>query len=62
MIPDIVMSPLGFPSRMTMGKLLEILMGKAVGLSGSLDDGLEDDCFDGWVPQVAKSQCFVVFE
>jgi DNA-directed RNA polymerase III subunit RPC2 len=47
MIPDIVMSPLGFPSRMTMGKLLEILIGKAVCMSGVLDDGLEDDCFDG---------------
>lgn len=47
MIPDIVMSPLGFPSRMTMGKLLEILIGKAVCLSGDLEAGLDEQEFEG---------------
>ena len=45
MVPDIVMSPLGFPSRMTMGKLLEILMGKAVCVSGQA--ALDDQNFEG---------------
>jgi DNA-directed RNA polymerase III subunit RPC2 len=38
-IPDIVMNPHGFPSRMTVGKMIELLAGKAGVLSGSLQDG-----------------------
>ena len=39
MIPDIVMNPHGFPSRMTVGKMIELLAGKAGVLSGALQYG-----------------------
>jgi DNA-directed RNA polymerase beta subunit len=42
LIPDIVMSPLGF-SRMTMGKIMELLCGKAVALTGEFLDELADN-------------------
>jgi DNA-directed RNA polymerase III subunit RPC2 len=38
-VPDIVMNPHGFPSRMTVGKLLELLAGKAACLNGDIRDG-----------------------
>jgi len=34
MVPDLIMNPHGFPSRMTVGKLMELLSGKA-----ALQDG-----------------------
>jgi DNA-directed RNA polymerase III subunit RPC2 len=37
--PDIVMNPHGFPSRMTVGKMIELLAGKAGVLSGKLQYG-----------------------
>ncbi|KAF2182700.1 beta and beta-prime subunits of DNA dependent RNA-polymerase [Zopfia rhizophila CBS 207.26] len=37
--PDIIMNPHGFPSRMTVGKMLELLSGKAGVLDGSLQYG-----------------------
>lgn len=37
--PDIIMNPHGFPSRMTVGKMIELLSGKAGVLEGSLKDG-----------------------
>lgn len=49
MIPDIIMSPLGFTSRMTMGKMMEILGAKAACLSGDLDDSFDDQSFTGSV-------------
>ena len=46
MVPDIVMTPWGFPSRMTMGKLLEILLGKAVCVTGDIMQGIDEQFFD----------------
>ncbi|KAF5094949.1 hypothetical protein D0Z00_003324 [Geotrichum galactomycetum] len=42
--PDIIMNPHGFPSRMTVGKMIELVSGKAGVLSGSLQYGT---CFGG---------------
>ena len=42
--PDIIMNPHGFPSRMTVGKLLELVAGKAGVLSGQHGYGT---CFGG---------------
>ena len=38
-VPDIIMNPHGFPSRMTVGKMLELVSGKAGVLDGSLQYG-----------------------
>ncbi|KAF2734046.1 beta and beta-prime subunits of DNA dependent RNA-polymerase [Polyplosphaeria fusca] len=38
-VPDIIMNPHGFPSRMTVGKLMELLSGKAGVLDGKLEYG-----------------------
>lgn len=40
------MSPLGITSRMTMGKVIEIILGKTAALSGHLLDGLDDQDFE----------------
>ena len=42
--PDIVMSPMGFPSRMTFGQMHEMPTGKAVALSCKSDIGIERCC------------------
>lgn len=42
--PDIIMNPHGFPSRMTVGKMIELISGKAGVLNGSLEYGT---CFGG---------------
>lgn len=39
MSPDMIMNPHGFPSRMTVGKLLELVCSKTAALSGRFGDG-----------------------
>lgn len=39
MTPDMIMNPHGFPSRMTVGKLLELVCSKAAALNGTFGDG-----------------------
>lgn len=36
--PDVIMNPHGFPSRMTVGKLIEVLAGKAGIVNGKFHD------------------------
>lgn len=43
-VPDIIMNPHGFPSRMTVGKMLELVSGKAGVLRGTHEYGT---CFSG---------------
>lgn len=38
-VPDVIVNPLGIPSRMTIGQLLELIYGKAAAISGQIMDG-----------------------
>jgi len=39
MVPDLIMNPHGFPSRMTMGKMIELVESKVSSISGQFSDG-----------------------
>lgn len=54
-IPDIVMSPLGITSRMTMGKVIEILVGKAASISGNILHSYDDQDFQTPIEQKLKT-------
>lgn len=61
-VPDVLINPCGFPSRMTMGKILEMLMGKASAISGKWKDiGLDRQYFDANATdeQVRKAQAIL---
>jgi DNA-directed RNA polymerase beta subunit len=45
-IPDILMSPLGLTSRMTVGKIIEAITGKAVVASGNWNIGVDEQRLD----------------
>ncbi|THD21191.1 DNA-directed RNA polymerase subunit beta [Fasciola hepatica] len=55
LVPDIIMNPHGFPSRMTVGKLLELLGSKAGAIEGRIRDG---SAFSG-DPAQALSQVLI---
>lgn len=57
LVPDIIMNPHGFPSRMTVGKLLECITGKASVITGRKDLGYGDAFCSH--PLEAVSECLV---
>lgn len=44
--PDVIVSPLGMTSRMTMSALLELLVGKGVCVSGDMELGIDDQDYE----------------
>lgn len=51
MIPDIVVGPTALPSRMTMGMLIEMLVGKAVAASGCIELGVDPQSFEDGITE-----------
>lgn len=47
MVPDIIFSPLGVTSRMTMSTMLELFFGKTVCVTGDLLHGIDEQDFEG---------------
>jgi DNA-directed RNA polymerase beta subunit len=46
LIPDVIVSPLGMTSRMTMSAPLELLVGKGVCVSGDMNLGIDDQNYE----------------
>lgn len=57
MIPDVIMSPIGFTSRMTIGKLIEAISGKAVCVSADFDVGVDSQCFEDTAEAHVQKAC-----
>ncbi|MDG2113477.1 MAG: acetyl-CoA C-acyltransferase, partial [Actinomycetota bacterium] len=54
--PDIIMNPHGFPSRMTVGKMIELIAAKAGVLDGHMGDGTESDSAAAGISRTAMDE------
>jgi len=58
-VPDVIVNPLGIPSRMTIGQLLELIYGKAAAMKGEVMDGTPfNEIPEGYVIDILKNAGF----